>query len=389
MSSKHTHLAVGIAIACLSAVSVRAAGTDVLIGLDEKVSYDANGQVYGPVGKDSVLVMDVSNPDQPKVRASLLLTNSLIGPPTNLQITPDGRFGLVANSLVTVQDGGVWKNQPDDKLFVIDLAATPPKLADTLTVGKQPSGMAISHKGDLALVANRASKSVSVLSIDGAAVKVAGEVPVGNEVVAVAITPDGKRAFAALPTANKVAVLTIDGQTVTYDKSLDIPVAFTPDNVDITPDGKYAVVSTVGLGGGANSDAIVAIDVAGPHPHVADLMTAGNGPEGFAIAPNGKWAVVALLRGSGNKSTDWGYHKTGEAALLSIGGKGDLQVVSRLPLGEIPEAIAFNPDGDYVYIGNFLDQDVQIFHIVDGKLVSAGAALKLPGHPASMRAVAR
>jgi DNA-binding beta-propeller fold protein YncE len=388
MSSKHTLLAVGIAAACLSGNPVKAAGTDILIGLDEKIAYDANGQLNGPAGKDSVLVMDVSDPAHPKIRASLPLINSLIGPPTNLQITPDGRLGLVANSLVTVQDGAAWKNQPDDKLFVIDLTATPPKLMDTLTVGKQPSGMAISHKGDLALVAARASKSISVLSIEGSTVKVIDEVPIGNEAVAVAITPDGKRAFAVMNTVNKVAVLAIDGQKVTYDKSLDIPAAFTPDNADITPDGKYAVVTTVGAGG-ANGDAIIAIDATGSHPHVVDLITAGNGPEGFAIAPKGKWVVAALLLGSGNKQSDWGHNKNGEAALLSIGANGKLQVVNRLPMGEIPEAIAYNPTGDYVYIGNFLDQDVQVFHITGGKLVSTGVTLKLPGHPASMRAVAR
>jgi DNA-binding beta-propeller fold protein YncE len=388
MSFKHRLLAVAITVACMSGSLARAAETDILIGLDEKIAYDANGQIIGPAGKDSVLVMDVSNPAQPKIRANLPLINSLIGPPTNLQITPDGRLGLVANSLVTVQDGPAWKNQPDDKLFVIDLVATPPKLIDTVTVGKQPSGMAISHKGGLALVAARASKSISVLSIEGSKVEVIGEVPLGNEAVAVAITPDGKRAFAALNTANKVAVLAIDGQKVTYDKSLDIPAAFTPDNIDITPDGKYAIVTTVGAGG-ANGDAILAIDAAGPHPHVVDLTTAGNGPEGFAIAPNGKWVVVALLLGSGNKQSDWGYHKNGEAALLSLDENGKLQVTNRLPMGDIPEAIAYNPIGDYVYIGNFLDQDVQIFHITDGKLVSAGPALKLPGHPASMRGIAR
>ena len=121
--------------------------------------------------------------------------NSLLGPPTNLQITPDGRLGLVANSVVSVQDGAAWKAVPDDKLYVIDLSATPPKLIDTVTVAKQPSGLAISHKGDLVLVANRAGKSVSVLTIEGTSVKVAAEIPMGNEVAAVAITPDGKRGF--------------------------------------------------------------------------------------------------------------------------------------------------------------------------------------------------
>jgi DNA-binding beta-propeller fold protein YncE len=63
------------------------------------------------------------------------------------------------------QDGTPWKTAPDNKLFVIDLNANPPALIETVTVGMQPSGMAISRKGNLALIANRNGKSVSVQSI--------------------------------------------------------------------------------------------------------------------------------------------------------------------------------------------------------------------------------
>ena len=127
---------------------------DILIGLDQKIVYEPDGPRNLPPGKDAVVIMDISDPAHPKIRASLPLMNSLLGPPTNLQITPDGRLGLVANSVVQNQDVAAWKPTPDDKLHVIDLTANPPRLIDTVTVGKQPSGLAISRKGDLALIAN-------------------------------------------------------------------------------------------------------------------------------------------------------------------------------------------------------------------------------------------
>src|SRR5947209_5965593 len=142
----------------LAAIPARAGTHDILIGLDEKVTFGPDGQVNGPPGEDAVLVMDITDPARPRIRASLPLMNSLLGPPTNLQITPDGRLGLVANSVVMNQDGDAWKPAPDNRLFIIDLTANPPKLADTVTVGSQPSGLAISRRGDLALVANRAGK---------------------------------------------------------------------------------------------------------------------------------------------------------------------------------------------------------------------------------------
>jgi DNA-binding beta-propeller fold protein YncE len=321
----------------LAGADARAGTNDVLIGLDQKTTYDANGQTNAPPGKDAVLVLDVSNPAKPRIRANLPLMNSLLGPPTNLQITPDGKLGLVANSVVMNQDGSAWKTAPDGKLFVIDLTADPPKLIDTVTVGKQPSGMSIARKGDLALIANRAGKSVSVVSIDGMTVKAVGEVPLEQEAAAVVITPDGKRAFVCLNVVNKVGVLAIDGQNVIYDKSLDIPVAFNPYNIDATPDGKYVIVSNTGAQG-LNADAIATIAATGPHPHVADLMSPGNGPEGFAIAPDGKWAATPLLLGSGAKPTAFNHTDNGQAVLMSVGPDGHLRVTSRAKLGALPEA---------------------------------------------------
>jgi DNA-binding beta-propeller fold protein YncE len=360
---------------------------DILIGLDQKVTMGPDGMVNGAPGRDEVLVMDVTNPAKPTIRARLNMANSLLGPPTNLQITPDGKLGLVANSVIHTADGTGFKVSPDDRLFVIDLTATPPHLADTVAVGKQPSGMAIARKGDLALIANRAGRSVSVLSIAAGKVTLAGDVPVEQEAASVAITPDGKRAFVCLNTVNRVGVLAIDGQKVTYDKTLDIPAGFNPYNVSVTPDGKYAIVSGTGSGKN-NADMMTVIDATGPHPHVVSVAAPGTGPEGFAISPDGKHVAAALIMGSGAKATDWFKTKGGEAVLMDLdAATGELNVVARAPLGTVPEAMAFSPKGDYLYIGNYFDGDMQVFRVGGESLKQVGANIKLGGQPASMRAL--
>jgi DNA-binding beta-propeller fold protein YncE len=376
-----------ISCGLLAATPVLASTHDILIGLDQKITSGPNGQVNGPPGKDAVLIMDVSNPAKPRIRASLPLMNSLLGPPTNLQITPDGKLGLVANSVVMNQDGTAWKTAPDNKLFVIDMNATPPKLTDTVTVGMQPSGLSISHAGDLALIANRAGKSVSVLSIQNGTVKSLGDVPLEQEAAAVVIAPDGKRAFVCLNLVNKIAVLTIDGQKVTYDKTLDIPSAINPYNIDITPDGKYVIASNTGAQKN-HADAEVVIEATGPHPHVVDIAAPGTGPEGFAIAPNGKTAAAPLLLGSGAKDSDWFKTKGGELVVMSIGPNGKLTVTGRSPLGVLPEGIAYSPNSDYIYVGNYTDKNLQVFKLVNGKPSPFGLNIKLPGQPASMRGLA-
>jgi DNA-binding beta-propeller fold protein YncE len=378
-----------VCLAGLVGAGVAQAGTnDILVGIDNKITYGPQGQINGAPGNDAVLVVDISDPVKPKIRASLPLTNSLLGPPTNLQITPDGKLGLVANSVNNVQDGSNWKAVPDDKLYVIDLTADPPKLIDTVTVGRQPSGLAISAKGDLALIANRDGKSVSVVSIQGMTVKAVGEVPLEQAAAAVAIAPDGKRAFVCLNLVNKIGVLAIDGEKVTYDKSMDIPSALNPYNIDVTPDGKYVIASNTGAGKN-NADAEVVIDATGPHPHVIDVMSPGTGPEGFAISPNGKIAAAPLLLGTGANDGDWFKTKAGELVVMSIGADGKLTVTARAPLGGLPEGIAYSANSEYLYVGNYFDKDLQVFHLANGTLTEAGPRLKLPGQPASVRGPAR
>jgi DNA-binding beta-propeller fold protein YncE len=373
----------------LSPALAQAGKNDILVGLDQKAVFDANGIRFGPGGEDQLVVVDVSDPANPRIRAPLKLANSVLGPPTNLQITPDGRLALLANSVTTKETDGKWSTAPDDKLFVVDLDADPPKLIDTVTVGKQPSGLAISHDGKLALIANRAGKSVSVVAIDGTKVSQIAEVPMDDEVAAVAITPDGKRGFVVKNLANRIAVLSIDGQKVTYNKTQDMPAGYTPYNVEVTPDGRYALSVNQGGGLSGNVDTMVTIDAAANPPRVIDQTAVGDSPEGMAVGSNGVWVAVPLLKGSASKRDRWSYTKDGSLVLFSLSSGGKLQAVNELPTGGVPEGIAFSPDSHYVYVGNYTDKNLQVYRVAGGKLADTGKTLALPGQPASMRGLAR
>ena len=137
----------------------------IVVGNDEKPGIsDARAFVFSGPGKDTVSIIDIgTDPLAPRIIADLPLANSIFGPPVNLAITPDEGLALVANSMNIVEDGGALKQAPDNRLYVIDLAANPPRLIDTVTVGRQPSGLSINRAGNLALIANRADNSISVL----------------------------------------------------------------------------------------------------------------------------------------------------------------------------------------------------------------------------------
>lgn len=382
-----------LALLAITAASLLSAGAQaqlIISGNDEKQNWDATGkQVNNPPGNDTVSIIDIKNRTKPRIVASLSLMNTVVGPPVNLAITPNQQLALVANSLDWVKDGESWKGQPDNKLYVIDLTLSPPKQIGTVELGKQPSGMAINKAGTLALVANRADDSVSVLSISGKEVKVVDTVSVSSSAnkeqpSAVAITPDGKRALVAKFAAHKVALLTIDGTKVTYSK-YDMPTGLWPYNVAITPNGKLAIAGNNGGSGSADGqiDTAAIIDMEADPPRVIDQVVVGDGPEGLAMSPTGAYAVEVILNGSNAARDKFFYHPHSYVSLLKIDGK-KVRKVSQTDVGGLAEGVAFSPDGKYLYVGNFLDSDITILRLEGDRLVKTGS-LKLPGHPASMR----
>ena len=370
-------------------VVTQAFGQVLIVGNDEKQGWDEKAKpIFKEPGHDTLSVIDISKPEAPHITATIPLINSIVGPPTNLAIHPSGEIALIANSLEPITQGWAHRLDPDNKVFLIDLKATPPKVIGTITVGKQPSGMAISPKGDLALVTNRADGTISVLSIRGKDVLVVDTVMAGtsaDQVSAVAITPDGKHALVTKPAANKIALLSIDGQKVTYDKR-DLPPGIFPYNVAVTPDGKLALTVDNGNGGGSdgNAKAVSVIDLETDPPRVIDHVTVGDSPEGLAISPKGDLAVTVEARGSNMPKSSFFYHPGGAVTALKIDGK-KVTNGGEVNVGALPEAVAFSPDGQYLYVGNFIDGDLSVLRIDGTQLADTGQRFKLPGHPASMR----
>src|SRR6516165_1270158 len=223
----------------------------MIVGNDQKPKFDDGKVVMQPSGHDTLSIIDMSNPASLRIVATIPLDNTIVGPPTNLAITPKGELALVANSVNGVEKDGKWDTASDNRLFVVDLKANPPAVITTLNLGKKPSGMAINNAGTMTLVANRDDGTVSVLSINGKEVKVADTVTIGaagDSVSAVAIAPDGKTALAVKSNVDKVAILAIDNGKVTYDKKNELPANNFPYNVAITPNGKIALIANTGAG---------------------------------------------------------------------------------------------------------------------------------------------
>ncbi len=373
------------AILLCTHLSVGQAKPLMIVGLDEKTLWDDSGKpLLFPPGKDQVLIVDLADPESPKIVASLPLKNSVVGPPVNVAIDPTGKVALVADSVDVVKDGDALKQVPDNKIYVIDLQASPPKLAATLSDGKQPSGLSFNPDGRMALVANRADNSISVLSVNGSDVKIVDTVAMPDSVAHVTFTPDGKRALAARFPAHKISILDVAGDKVSYSK-IDLPAGQWPYNVAVVPGGKVALTSDNGNAGASDGsvDTTSVIDLEADPPRIIDRVVVGDGPEGLAISPTGDLAVSVILRGSNAKNAYF-YQKNGSITVLKIDGK-KVSKTQEIEVGGLPEAAVFTPDGKYLLVGNYLTQDFSILKVEGGKVVDTGKRFQVSGHPASAR----
>lgn len=359
----------------------------IIIGIDEKQTFDEKGLAVLNMGnKDSLVVMDIgSNPLKPSIIGSLSLPNTISGPPVNLAISPDQSIALLANSTNVVSEDGKLKQVPDNRLFVIDLTTSPPALIETLVVGKQPSGLSINRAGNLALIANRADNSVSVLRIAGKKVTLIDSVTIGEQVSHVVFTPDGTRAMATKFPGHKVAFLDVKGERVTYNK-YDVAVGLWPYNMVVAPSGNIAITADNGNSGAAdgNIDTVTIIDLEAKPPRSIDKVVIGDGPEGITMSPKGNLAVAVLLKGTNSPKDAFFYNRNASVVALKVENK-KVTKGNEVDVRGLPEGVVFSNDGQYIYVGNFIDQDISILKVVGDQIINTNVLIPLPGHPASIR----
>ena len=82
----------------------------MVVGIDRKFAYDEKAvrQALEP-GHDEVLFFDVQNAAHPKLVGSVQIENSILGPPTNVAVTPDQSIALIANAVHSEKTEAGWK----------------------------------------------------------------------------------------------------------------------------------------------------------------------------------------------------------------------------------------------------------------------------------------
>src|SRR5215471_4840534 len=98
---RRSQLAIGTiaGITMLAGLAVPAPAQLMIIGNDQKPKFDNGTVTMQPPGKDTLSIVDIAKPAEPRIAATIQMDNTIAGPPTNLAIGPKGDIALVANSL--------------------------------------------------------------------------------------------------------------------------------------------------------------------------------------------------------------------------------------------------------------------------------------------------
>lgn len=342
-------------------------------------------RLFRDASPDTVSLLDFSR-YPPAIRHLTNISNTVLGPPSNVALSPDQRHLLIADSIVL--DAGRTNGwRPQQRIHVIDLTVEPPRVTSTSDIGLQPSGVVFNADGKRVAVANRAEGSVSVFRFEAGQLTRIQSIRIADpeaEVSDVASSPDGRWLVASITRAGVLAVLKWKDETV-VDTGRRISVYGRPYRVMFTPDGTQVLTSGAGAGNGLDTDALTVVELRGEQFESVDFVPLAAGPESFDISPDGRLAVAVLMNGS-NTAPDGPLYRDHGLVVLLAREQGRWTRRQVMPTGRIPEGVVFTPDGRHAVVQCHPDRELRVYPVQGGMLGEVSLRIPMPGWPSGMGA---
>jgi WD40 repeat protein len=263
---------------------------------------------------DTLSLLDTR--DAPKVAGTLPVSNSVIGWPEVLDVSPDGRFAYVAETRGTpasnvTQVGQVFADFPAGKLLtVLDVSQlNAPRQVQQMAVGSNLGAARVSRDGKtLAAVSSTANQELVLVSLQDGLVTHVDHFAL--DVKREGQSRQGARSVAWHPSGDVLAVNVADRE-----------VQFI--SITRAADGRPRSVQTVG------SPVVVGQTLSSGH-------FSRNGQ--FFLVPDIGW-------GDNAKATDFLFNSAGKIVVLAFDAAGQHRVVQQAAVGLSPESMAISHDG--------------------------------------------
>ena len=386
-------LAAGVALTALLGLARAAGAADFALSANDNHTTIINGKPLGTRNAlpDTLSVIDLQS-SPPRLVSSIDVPFSDIGPPMALAIAADASFALVTSS-TRAEAKSADGTAPDDRLSVVDLTVSPPRVAQSLHAGLGASAVRISPDGKVALVANRFEGTISIFRVTGHHLDPVGKFSLDNaksQPVGIVFSHDGSFILVSRLADHMVSLLHVSGTTLSLDPR-PITTGVTPDTIDTNPAGTLAAVSNIGRGDG-DVDTVSLIDLQATPPRTIDTIAVPSGPEAVKFSPDGKYLAVNCINGT-LKPAHTPFFNTGGVLSLYAVQKPDakglttagtmLRKVAETGDGGWTQGVAFSRDGRLILVQNMREHEIQVFRWHGGKLVP-GVTIAVPGGPAAI-----
>lgn len=329
----------------------------------------------GPNARDTLTIVSLPIREPVTPSTQIDVSNSAIGSPACMAISPDRRFAYVLESRGPGGDGSarpVSSLPMGESLTTIDIS-TPmsPASRGTTFVGSDPQAVAVNPAGDLLAIvtSNPRNQLVMVPLSDGLPGSPASWPLIGLDDDAasascVAWHPSGRALAVTLPGRDEVVFYAFsrdaDGSLAIASWGAPVHVGHTPIYGAFTPDGRLFVTvdanrpsdgvsSPAGAGGLSVVRVSDNLDNASASHTLVGSVTTAVGPVGAAISPDGSLVACANAQASSGPG--------GSVSLFWMGPNGDLVPRGEFPIGAVPAGVSFDPAGRFVLVSQYRSLD--------------------------------
>lgn len=360
-----------LAASLLAVLAPAAAAQVVGIALDPKaVMVDGELQIVASPPADSTVFLSFSG-TQAKQLGRVDTPTSFQGPPSSVAIAADRKLALVSASL-RIDPKNPKELAPDNKLSVVDLAASPIRVVQTIELGASPSSIAIDPSGAMALAMHNADDSVTVLALSGGRARIVEKLQLdkGAGPLGVAFAPDGKQALVSFPERDRVGVFAVDNGRLKMPAIREMSTGVYPTALSYCGRTGLAVVSNYGRVTG-DIDTISLLDVGAAAPRVIDTVSVGPAPEGIACSPDGRYAAASLQNMATRPKTDPFHSPESRVVVLKIDGRR-LHRIADAPFGAWAQGVGFLDDSRTLFAQSMVDRSLHLFRI-EGETLKVAA----------------
>ncbi len=270
--------------------------------------------------------------------------------------------------VVAAKDGGLLYVLCIDAGQIAVVEAASGKLARTISLPADPTGLALSPDGAKFYVTfGLPQGTVRVVEVGSG--QVTATIPVGHTPTAPVVSPDGKRLYVANRFNNNVSVIDLEAKK----EIARIPVSREPVAMAITPDGKTVLVANQLPTDRSDSYDVAAvvsvIDTATNQATAVRLPNGSTNLHGVCVSPDGKHAYVTHILARYQMPTtqlERGWMNTNALSILDVAAKKLINTVllDDVDLGAAnPWGVAVTADGRHVCVTHAGTHEVSVINM--------------------------